>query len=365
MEPLPRHAGAAPSSPGVLVHTVRVRVTTLRSALPASLLALSLALAGCGGDDDPSEPKSTPSPTESQAPDEPATWPLTGVEAKEGESVELDHPVIVAKIDNSSSSAPQVGLGKADLVVEELVEGGITRLAAFFYSKLPGDVGPVRSMRASDIGIVKPVDGVIATSGAAGVTISRINKHKITFFQEGGPGFYRNSGRRAPYNLFTDLEKLARETEDGEVERPADYLPWGTAEDLPAGQPARKLSAGFGSHTTSWTFRNGSWTNDNSFAAEGDRFKPDTVLVLRVEVVDAGYTDPAGNFVPESRFKGGGIAQVFHGGKVYEGEWKKDKVSSPLTLSAADGSELKVPAGKVWVELVPVDGAGGSVVIGK
>lgn len=341
-------------------------MTTLRSALPASLVVLSLVLAGCGGEDEPGEkPESDESPSQTQAPEEPATWPLTGVEAKAGESVELDHPVLVAKIDNSSNSSPQVGLGKADLVVEELVEGGTTRLAAFYYSRLPKDIGPIRSMRASDIGIVSPVGAVITTSGAAGVTIDRINKAGIKFHGEGGPGFYRNGGRSAPYNLFTNLAKVAKAEEDGKDARPADYLPWGTAGDLATGKPARKLSANFGSHVTNWTFKGGRYVNNNSYAADGDRFQPDTVLVLRVEVVDAGYRDPAGNFVPESKFKGGGVAQVFHGGQVYEGEWKKDKLDSPLTLTAADGSQLKVPAGKVWIELVPVDGAGGSVVFGK
>ena len=81
------------------------------------------------------------------------TWPLTGLPAK---GPAPDHPVYVVKIDNTESSAPQVGLSKADLVTEELVEGGLTRLAVFFYSASPTQVGPVRSMRASDIGIVKP-----------------------------------------------------------------------------------------------------------------------------------------------------------------------------------------------------------------
>lgn len=340
-------------------------MTPLRSALPASLVVLSLVLAGCGGDDGKDKADSGESSAqETPAPDEPQTWPLTGVEAAEGEDVALDHPVLVAKIDNSSSSSPQVGLGKADLVVEELVEGGATRLAAFFYSKLPGDVGPIRSMRASDIGIVSPANAVIATSGAAQVTIDRVSKAGIKFFGEGGPGFYRKSGRSAPYNLFTSLKKVAKEVEDDKAERPADYLPWGAATDLPAGKPASSVSASFGSHTTNWKFRGGRYVNTNSFAGQGDRFQPDTVLVLRVEVVDAGYTDPAGNFVPESRFRGGGAAQVFHDGKVVEGEWAKDKLKSALTLSTAEG-DLKVPAGKVWIELVPVDSAGGSVTFGK
>jgi hypothetical protein len=341
-----------------------VRVTSLRSALPASLVALSLVLAGCGGDDEGKPESDETSAQETPAPDEPQTWPLTGIEAGEGEAVALDHPVLVTKIDNSSSSSPQVGLGNADLVVEELVEGGITRLAAFYYSKLPGDVGPVRSMRASDIGIVAPAGGVITTSGAAQVTIDRIDKAGIKFFQEGGPGFYRKSGRSAPYNLFTSLKKVAKAVEDGKDERPADYLPWGTAADLPAGAPAASISAHFGSHTTNWKFRGGRYVNTNSNAAEGDRFQPDSVLVLRVEVVDAGYRDPAGNFVPESRFRGGGKAQLFHNGQVVEGEWAKDKLKSALTLTTA-GGELTVPAGKVWIELVPVDSAGGEVLFGK
>ena len=89
----------------------------------------------------------------------------------EGESAALKHPILVTKIDNSTSSSPQVGLSHADLVVEELVEGGITRLAVFFYSDVPDNAGPVRSMRASDIGIVPGDHATVVTSGAAGVTV--------------------------------------------------------------------------------------------------------------------------------------------------------------------------------------------------
>ena len=346
---------------GALGQTVPVRFTSKRSALPAALVALSLVLAACGGGE---ESGGGDKSSESQAPAEPATWPLTGLEAAEGESVEQDHPVLVAKIDNSDNSAPQVGLGKADLIVEELVEGGTTRLAAFYYSQLPKDIGPVRSMRASDIGIVSPVEAQIATSGAAQQTIDRLQEAGITFYGEGGPGFYRKSGRNAPYNLFTDLTKVADEAGDGKDTRPDDYLPWGTAQDLPEGKPAANLSANFGRHTTNWTFQGGKYVNNNSFAAKGDRFQADSVLVLRVKVVDAGYKDPSGNFVPESQFEGTGKAQLFHDGKLVEGTWSKDALDSPVELETADGA-LTVPAGKVWIELVPVDARGGSVTFGK
>ena len=101
-------------------------------------------------------------------------WPLTGLKVPSNKTAELDHPVLVAKMDNTVSSQPQVGLSKADMVVEELVEGGLTRLAAFYYSDIPGIVGPIRSMRASDIAVVSPVHASMVTSGAAAQTIARI-----------------------------------------------------------------------------------------------------------------------------------------------------------------------------------------------
>ena len=67
-----------------------------------------------------------------------------------------------------------------------------------------------------------------------------------------------------------------------------------------------------------------SYVNENSYAAEGDEFPADTVLVLRVQVGDAGYTDPAGNPVPETKLEGKGEALLFHDGKVVSGTWKKD-----------------------------------------
>lgn len=321
----------------------------------AGLTVLSLGLAACGGEE---EPASDPQEAVDAPEKEKATWPLTGLTAQG--DVEQDHPVLVLKMDNTEASAPQEGLGTADLVVEELVEGGITRLAAFFYADIPGVVGPVRSVRASDIGIVSPVDGTLVTSGGAQVTLGRLKEAGVPFLQEGAAGFRRDETRSAPYNLFADLGAVAKETEDGEAARPDDYLPWGTPADLPKGKPATSLTADFGSHATNWTFENGSYVNQNTYAAQGDEFPAESVLVLRVDVGDAGYLDPAGNPVPETLFEGEGDAQLFHDGRVVQGTWSKDGLEDAISLSTADG-DLQVPAGRVWIELVPVDDKGGSV----
>ncbi len=162
-----------------------------RVALTLSALsATALLMTACGGSS-----SSSPEDPQQVADGQTLTqfWPLTGLEVPSGKSAELDHPVLVAKMDNTTSSQPQVGLSKADLVVEELVEGGLTRLAAFYYSDIPTNVGPIRSMRASDIPVVSPVNASMVTSGAAGRTIALIKAAGIPFYAEGSKGFYRSA----------------------------------------------------------------------------------------------------------------------------------------------------------------------------
>jgi hypothetical protein len=326
-----------------------------RTALAA--LATSLVLAACGDGDGSEESVDGPEAQNVAAGSVlDSTWPLTGLRVTGDDEAAQGHPVMVLKLDNTYASAPQVGLGEADMVVEELVEGGMTRLAAFYYSKIPGDVGPVRSMRASDIGIVSPVSGAMVTSGAANVTINRIQDAGIPFFSEGDKGFYRDSSRSAPYNLFTDMAETASLVDQDGLQRPDDYLPWGAEEEFPNGQPARTLAASFsGGHTTNWTFQNGTYVNENTYAGAGDEFPADTVLVLRVKVGDAGYRDPAGNPVPETQFTGKGQAMIFHGGRLVRGTWSKSALDAPLELATKAG-KLTVPAGHTWLELVPQDG---------
>jgi hypothetical protein len=335
-----------------------VRRAQLTTAL---LLATSLLLVGCGGDDKSDE--TTPAAQKVAGSEQLAsTWPLTGLPVSGDEEAAQDHPVLVTKMDNTAASSPQVGLGSADMVVEELVEGGLTRLAAFYYSELPSRVGPVRSMRASDIGIVSPIDGTVVTSGAAATTINRIKGAGIQYFAEGAKGISRDSARHAPYNLFADLSQVSKEAA-GDTTRPDDYLPWGDEKDFPQGQPAKTISAIFGGgHTTSWKYDGKGYVNQNTYAAQGDQFPTDTVLVLRVPVGDAGYRDPAGNPVPETKLTGKGAALLFHDGRLVRGTWKKNDLKSALTLSTKAG-KLDVPAGHTWIELVPA--ANGNVTFAK
>lgn len=325
-------------------------------------LPLSVALAACGHQSSAPQPEKSPDSQPVQGGAQlAALWPLTGQRAH---GPTPKRPVLVVKIDNTDSSRPQIGTGKADLVTEELVEGGITRLAVFFYQHLPSVAGPVRSMRASDLGVVEPAHGVLVASGGAPPTVARIKGAKVPFFAEGGPGYFRVGGRQAPYNLMVRLPQLAKAVAKKAVVPPS-YLPWGSAADYHGRGQARSINAIFSrSHTTAWKFQGGHYVNQNSNATSSDHFTPDTILVLRVREGDAGYRDPAGNHVPETLYSGSGPMMMFHGGKVERGTWTKAKRETPLQLNGPQGP-IKVPAGHTWVELVPNDKSGGNVTFAK
>jgi hypothetical protein len=327
-----------------------LRRTVLPVVTAAATVAAMSLVAGCSGAKDHAD-KAPAAQHAAKGLTVAGEWPLTGMQAT---GKVPHHPVMVVKIDNTASSDPQIGLAKADLITEELVEGGYTRLAVFFYQHTPKRVGPVRSMRATDIGIVKPAKAVLVASGGAPPTLRRIKAAQIKVFTEGAVGFARDNSRPAPYNLFDDLHALAKSLHARSTV--PSYLPFGEAKDLPKGPKATGLSAKFsGGHTTQWTYRHGKYVNENSYALAGHRFRPDTVLVLRVKVGDAGYLDPAGNHVPETHFTGTGKALLFHGGRVVKGTWKKT-LTSTVSLHTRTGSALKVPAGHTWIELVPQNG---------
>ena len=337
---------------------MRPRTLTSRDRRPRSqspwlragalLAASALVLTACGGDkkddaDEPADPQGTGEQSTISR-----INPLTGKVLSELPR----RPVLAFKIDNSGHGT-QIGLSRADMVVEELVEGGITRLATFFYSKVPHRAGPMRSMRATDIGIVQPLKAVLVASGGAPVTVRRVREAGIRTVTEGAPGYYRGQGY-APYNLFMDVDTLTKKMKALDA-TPEPYLPFGDA-GLPKGKPAKRFTAVFStSSSSSFEFRKGGYVNTDSNAAAGDDFVPETVVVLRVQVGDAGYKDPAGYPVPETKFTGRGAAVVFHDGRMVRGTWAKDGYDAVVTLRTASGP-LEIPPGKVRIELVPQRG---------
>lgn len=323
-------------------------------AMAALAVTVAGSLAACGSSAKPSQGasgQSTSGGVQLQA-----YWPLTGLP----EASQANHPVMIVKVPNTPEASPQLGLSQADVVSEELVEGGITRLAVFYDSMMPGVVGPVRSMRNSDIGLVKPTNGILVSSGAAAPTIAALHAAGVTFIQEDeSKGFVRYSRPRiAPYNLMDKLSQTVTYFENS-PNRPGPYFDFSAANAALTGAPAASIAVKFsGYRTTKFSFINGQYVNTNAYSGN-QPFLADNVVVLRVQEDNAGYLDPAGNPVPETNLTSGGAMTLFHNGVAVPGTWSKAGPTSNFVFKTAQGTVLQIPAGHTYIELCPVDASNG------
>ena len=74
--------------------------------------------------------------------------PVNGVVFPKDKAQEFkDRKPIAVMVNNYVVARPSSGLSKADVVYEAVAEGGITRLMPIFFSKIPDNVGSVRSAR--------------------------------------------------------------------------------------------------------------------------------------------------------------------------------------------------------------------------
>ena len=152
-------------------------------ALVVSVVAAGALLAACtgGGGSGSSSPPGTASPSLSAVAatsSVPGTSTSTSPSAKptkapvarsllSGRTGVKDGPVLVVKLDNTRNSEPHEGLEDADVVYLEQVEGGLTRYAAVFSTRIPTSIGPIRSARISDIDLFAQYGKVaFAYSGA-------------------------------------------------------------------------------------------------------------------------------------------------------------------------------------------------------
>ena len=341
-------------------------------------------LSGCTSGSKPAPPSSShptsSSPVPSSTPPAPApkpkpkpkpqarrVEPLTGLPVR----VVPQRPVLIVKVENSPQARPQTALNQADLVFEELVEGGITRFAAMFHSSIPPRVGPVRSLRDVDREITGPTHGVLVASGAAGVVRRRVARGAAQVVLPTNAGrYFSRSGRPAPHNLYLFPRGLLHVARGVHRKPPGTtYLPFATTVSgstaVRYGQRTSWISLGFSpAANPRWRYdgRSKTWLRSEgstpSRLTSGQRITARTILVVRIHTRDAGYRDPAGNFVPRTVFTGQGNAQVFCEGRRISALWIKKSPRSPLRLVTRSGHKpVLIAPGRTWIEMVPVSGS--------
>ncbi len=347
----------------------------------AAMAAIAIMLAACAP-----AVESTPATTISYeaegarasapaAPDDPepeVAWPLTGLDASDASEDDLSKPALAIKIENSAEARPQENLQYADVVYEEYVEAGISRLVAIYHSQIPESVGPIRSMRPMDKNIMGSYLGPLVFSGAQnGFIYQNASAGIIQITQDRGDyGFYRTSDKAAPHNLHGYLSDFYEQAEDAPAP-PAQWdfaYPEEYATAQAEGTKATNVSiimSGWAHPSWDYDKKTGLWMRSEweqpHVTTDGTQISATNIVILRVTI--RTNTSGGGSGVPETLLAGySGEGQLITGNKVVDIEWSKDDMTDPIELTTTDGEEVSLAAGQTWVELIPWSG---SVTISK
>ena len=292
-----------------------------------------------------------------------APCPLTG-ETLQGDTEPPDRPVLAVKVENTPDAQPLAGLQDADIVYEEVVEGGITRFVALFHCDDANRIGPVRSIRTTDAEILSPFSDnpLLAFSGGSKGVRSVVDDAGMTVIDEesAAKAFTRDDARVVPHNLFTSTKPLwakGKALADGE---PAPASPFLYSDDVPTpSKRARSVTVVFSSLATAeWRWSKGQWVRylDGSpmLLETGGAITADNVVIQVVKTTESEFHDVAGYPSPEVNLIGKGKAWVLRDGKLIVAKWERSEDEEFTTFLTKSGDEVELRPGTTFVELAPV-----------
>jgi hypothetical protein len=291
----------------------------------------------------------------------PAPCPFTGVAPRRGKPVP-QHPALAVKVENTSAAYPLAGLDHADIVYEELVEGGITRFMAVFQCSSSSRVGPVRSARTTDPKVLIQFERhpILAYSGAQHAVVRIVGESGVTSFTEtsGGSAFSRDAHRAVPHNLFLNTTALWARAGSSEGP-PASVFTFDAAVPERA-KPTSSVSLPFSSFSTStwtWVGSLGRWERQLDGAPMnlegGTPIAATNILIQSVEVTPSTLVDVLGHPSPEVKLTGSGKAWILRDGRRIAGRWIRRSKEDTTQFQAKDGSVIALSPGTTWVELLP------------
>ena len=355
----------------------RLRMVCVVSLVSLALLLLAASLAGCTATR-ASQNGYEPAPE----PEKPPVNPLTGEVVTSWDLI-TRRPLAV-KVENDPKARPQSGIVDADLVYEELVEGGVTRFICIYLSNESPTIGPTRSARPSDIDITFFLEPLLICSGGSDTVISMVQAAGMKYIAEDATYFWRDRSRRAPHNLYTSTALLrqylleqgdtfnklpdsglafAEEEEEEETEPPAaeEGTVEGESMESVMFSPAISVSIAYKAAICAASYQydpaSGSYLHfiqgaPHADLTTGQRVAPSNVIVQYVTVSDSGLRDVTGSAVPVSQVIGSGKCLVFTDGKVYHGTWKKASRSDPTEFTDENGNRIPLQTGQTWIHLI-------------
>jgi hypothetical protein len=273
-------------------------------------------------------------------------------------------PALAVKVDNYPAARPQAGLDDADVVYEEPVEGGITRYVAVFQCQQAALVGPVRSARNIDIGILGQFGSpLLVHVGGIDPVLANINASPLVNMDLGdltGAAVQHPADRVAPYDTYTSTSAIW-------ALRPADTVApnavFTYANEPVVGTPVSVIAIPFSSTSdVVWRYDPQLHAYQRFYGFTPDRLADhvqntaSNVIIQFVQITfgpwlenDQGGLEVQANLDQNA----GGPAQIYRDGVEVSGSWQRSTLSQPTQYLSSTGQPIALRPGPTWVELVP------------
>ncbi len=318
-------------------------------------------------------------PEETTAPTEPPVEeytgpvdPLTGLPTQE--DISANRPWAVM-INNLTKAVPQAGIGKADVIIEAPVEGGITRLMALYQDM--GDlaeIGPVRSARPYYVNIAVGFDAMYIHAGGsddAYRTMKNTGIDRIDGVNGPGDTFHRDAWRRKnrgyEHSLMLDVPLI-----DGYAERYNFRTAHKDGYEAPFAFDDREERTGDAAESVEIRFSGGSskltsfafdaqtklYTVSQYGAVMTDSLTGSAVTVRNVITVKTDITRIPGDSEGRLQAVLAGSGEGLHicDGVARSIRWSRASDTSPWSFTLEDGTPLTLGSGVTYIVLLPKNG---------
>jgi hypothetical protein len=288
----------------------------------------------------------------------------------------LERKPLLIKVANTAEVRPQSGLSQADVVVEHLSEGGITRFTSLFLTNSPAKVGSVRSCRLVDIELPVIFDAALVCSGTSpGVKPlmrnSYAHRNELTMISDFGPyecascPMFRTRDRSAPHNLFANAANAWKELDERGKNQPSTFKAWDFSEAPGTeGKATAGVDVAYKSGVVGWAYdaSSGRWKRSLSGKAQVDAENStplafaNVVLVYAPHVTTLIQEDVTGARSIEVQVWGEGPVRVFRDGREYGGKWVRNAEVGSFELLDPAGKRIPLKPGNTWIEMIPLTG---------
>jgi hypothetical protein len=273
-----------------------------------------------------------------------------------------DGPILVVKIDDTRAAHPQAGLEDADLVYIEQVEGGLTRIAAVFSSKIPAVIGPVRSARISDIEILEQFGRVaFAYSGAQKKllpVIAEANLENLGAQRQSREIYSNDPLRNAPTAMMLQAQTLMQKVKEQQLTVAiSKSAGWSFSESVDTGTAivSAKVSWPANSYDAVWSAIEKRWLLSHSgvpnLAASGIHLGASTFVIQIVSITPSEYGDKFGGVTPFTATVGSGRGYILRDGKYISALWDRLTPDVGTTWRTTQGEEIAFAPGQIWIAL--------------